>query len=93
MNKHLGTCEDCAIGFYQEQDAQTECTKCPPGTLTTEGRTDNSSNCLGTVFNCSFDISICNIYVSNSVLSSLVFDILFNGENVYTHWMLVKDFI
>lgn len=51
MDKKLGTCEDCAIGFYQERDAQVECVKCPPGTSTTEVRTDNSSSCLGTVFN------------------------------------------
>lgn len=51
LDKKLGTCEDCAIGFYQERDAQVECVKCPPGTSTTEVRTDNSSSCLGTVFN------------------------------------------
>ena len=51
LNRKLGTCEDCAIGFYQEQDAQVECTKCPAGTSTTEVRTDNSSSCLGIVLN------------------------------------------
>lgn len=51
LNQKLGTCEDCAIGFYQEKDAQVECLKCPAGTSTTDVRTDSSSSCLGRVFN------------------------------------------
>ena len=47
LNEKLGTCEDCAVGFYQEEDAQVECVKCPAGTATTDVRTDDSTSCLG----------------------------------------------
>ncbi|CAH3141747.1 unnamed protein product [Porites lobata] len=45
FNKTLGTCEDCPVGSYQEEESQETCVPCPPRTSTEETRSDDRSNC------------------------------------------------
>ena len=40
-------CVDCPVGYYQEQEGQTQCEKCPEGTSTEHGRTKNVTLCKG----------------------------------------------
>lgn len=46
LNKTLGTCEDCPVGSYQEEESQEACVPCPPRTSTEQSRTDDLSGCL-----------------------------------------------
>ncbi|XP_067018332.1 uncharacterized protein [Acropora muricata] len=46
LNIATGKCKDCPIGSYQALNAQEECLMCPPGTSTTDSRTETSIDCL-----------------------------------------------
>ena len=47
-------CGPCAVGLYQDEEAQFHCKQCPRGTASVEPGAMNLTQCLGNSIHCIF---------------------------------------